>query len=161
MSFPLSNLDWLQFSQDEAATIQVMSPGDHKIVNWDNRSILIFIGANPITVDGNLYPDVYLTDVSDAPQLQAMLQPGYSAPPQGMLDTLPQAIEDTITSEAATAGALVNSAGQAVSAALVNVATTAGKVAAGAVSPLLGDLTPILIGAAVLLFILYMPKSSR
>lgn len=144
--------------QDEGGLIQMMNPGDHKIVNWGDMSVLVFIGANPISQDGNLFPDVYLSDVSDAPQLQAMVSPGYNAPPQGMLDTLPQAIEDTIAQDAATAGALVNAAGQAASAALVNIASTVGKVAGAAVSPLLGDLTPILIGAGVLLFMLYMPK---
>lgn len=157
----LSNPEWVQFMSDEAGLVQMMNPGDSKVVNWNDMSVLVFIGANPISQDGNLYPDVYLTDVSDAPQLQAMLAPGFNSPPQSMLDTLPQAIEDTIASDAATAGALVNQAGQAASAALVNIASTVGKVAGAAVSPLLGDLAPILIGIGALLFILYMPKTGK
>lgn len=112
-------------------------------------SVLIYIGQNYINVNNALYPDVYLTDVSDATQLQAMLQPGYSAPPQGMLDTLPQAVTDTIVEDAAKLGALVNSAGNYANDLLQKIAGAAGQAAESLVSPLV----PILIGAIVLIYL--------
>jgi|SRR5215831_5189489 len=151
----LSNPEFAQFMQDEQAIVSSMWPGQHQVVNWGGMSVLILIGPNPIEDNGQLYPDVYLSDVSDAPQLQAMLQPGYNAPPQSMLDTLPQAIQDTIASEAATAGALINSAGQSAANILTGVAGTVGAAAGAAVNPLLSGLAVPLVAAAVILFLIY------
>lgn len=135
--------------QDEASVISSMSNGQSRIVSWNGMSILVYIGQNDITVNDLLYPDVYLTDVSNATQLQALLQPGYTAPPQGMLDTLPQAVTDTIAEDAAKVGALVNSAGQYANELLQKIAGAAGQAAESLVSPLV----PILVGAIVLIFL--------
>lgn len=144
MSRMLSNVEWAEFMTDNAALVQSLGPEQSKVVSWNGMSVLVYIGANPIEQNGNLYQDVYLTDVSDASQLQSISTAGYgTTPPQSMLDTLPQAVIDTIKQDAATAGTLINSAGQALSAG-----------AAAASSALIG---PVVI-ALVILGLLYLPK---
>lgn len=155
--FALSNLDYIQFTSDESATISAMLPEQSQIINWDDRSILVYIGPNPINVNGDLYPDVYATDVSDAPQLQSMLTPGFTAPPQSMLDALPASIEQSITQAAAAGGALLNSAGQAVTAVL---ATAGGAIGAG-LTPVVGSLTVPLVIVGVVLALMYLPKGRQ
>lgn len=146
MPRPLSTPEFLQFEQDNADLIASINPGQFKIVSWNGMSILAYVGPNYVNVDGALYPDIYLTDVSNATQLQAMLQPGYTAPPQSMLDTLPQAVSDTIAEDAAKAGALINSAGQAAMDLL--------KKAAGAAEDAASALVwPVVIGAVLLLYL--------
>jgi len=151
----LSNPEYNQFTQDEASVIQSLGPGQSKIVSWNGMSILVYIGPNYVDVNGDLYPDVYTSDVSDAPQLQAMLQPGFSAPPQTMLDTLPAAIEQVIAGDAATAGALLNSSGQLAVQLITGVAGAAGAAAGAATAPLLSNLTVPIVAAAVILLLIY------
>ena len=122
----LSNPEFNQFTQDEASVIQTLenqpgpmqdpaggSYGQSKVVNWNGMSVLIYLGPAVIdSGDGTQWSNVYLSDVTDASQLQAITQPGYSSPPQTMLDTLPQATIDTIAADAAALGKLLNPLGQ-------------------------------------------------
>lgn len=140
----LSNFEWSQFMTDNASLIQSMSPEQSKVVSWNGESVLVYIGPNPIEQNGNLYPDVYLTDVSDTSQIQAISTPGYgTTPAQTMLDTLPQSVIDALKDDASTVGVLVNSAGQAIAAGASGVAS--------AVS------LPI-IAALVILALIYLPR---
>lgn len=151
----LSNPEYNQFSQDEAAQIQALenSPGpsvdpaggtygQSKVIAWGGMQVLVYLGPAVIDSNGDEWPNVYTSDVSDDPALAAVSQPGYSAPPQSMLDTLPQATIDVITEDAAKVGALVNGLGQA----LV-------KGAQEAVS-----ITPIVIAAAAIILVLMLKK---
>jgi hypothetical protein len=159
----LSNPEFVQFMADNANMVAGLQPGQSIVVNWGGgvsygtwgggMPILVYIGPLPIqNSDGSTSPDIYLTDVSNAPQLAAIAGPGYgTTPPQTMLDTLPQAMIDTIKDDAATAGALVNQAGQAISAA-------AAAAAAGLKSSVNSVLTPLLIGAVIVFGLLYLPK---
>jgi hypothetical protein len=142
MARMLSNPEFAQFMQDEAGVISTMMPETSRLVSWNGRTILVYIGANPITVNDQIYPDVYLTDVSDASQLSAMQNPNFAAPPQGVLDALPQAVVDTVRADAATAGNLVNSAGQALGAAATSIGS---------------GLQTTLIVALVVLALIYLP----
>jgi hypothetical protein len=152
----LSNPEYDQFTQDEASVISNMWPGQSKLVSWGGLSVLVLIGQNPINIDGLLYPDVYLSDVSDAPQLAAMQQANFSAPPQSMLDTLPQAIQDTIADDAAAAGKLLNQAGDAITAVL---AKTGGAIGAG-LKPVVSSLTVPLVIIGAIVALMYLPKRS-
>lgn len=156
----LSNPEYAQFTQDEASVISMLGPGQSAVVNWGGMAVLVYIGPNYINVNDALYPDVYLSDVTDAPQLQAMTSPGFSAPAQTVLDALPSATISTIASEAAQVGAFANSAGQAGASILQGIASTAGNVAAGAVSPLIGSLTVPLVIIGIVLALAYLPKRS-
>jgi len=158
----LSNPEYTQFTQDNAQSIAALlaSPGpmtdpaggtygQSRVISWGGLSVLVYIG--PAVIDpstGTEWPDIYTTDISDASQLAAVSQPGYSNPPQSMLDTLPQAVIDTIASEAQTAGKLVNSLGQ-------NLAAAIGAAAGAATGPLLSNLAIPLVAAAVILFLIY------
>jgi hypothetical protein len=105
----------------------------------------VYIGPNQIEQNNNLYPDVYLSDVTAAPQLQAISGGGYgTSPSQSMLEALPQAVIDTIKEDAASAGELVNQAGQAASAAASALQSSI--------------ITPLLIGAVIVFGLLYLPK---
>lgn len=157
----LSDPEFAQFMTDNAASIAGLGPGQSKIIdwgsnsygNWSSMSVLVFIGANPIqNDDGTISPDVHLADVTGATQFAAVAGPGYgTTPPQTMLDTLPQAIKDTIVEDAAAAGALVDQAGNALSAAAKAAADDA-KNAASAI------LTPLLIGVAIVFGLMYFPR---
>lgn len=161
MARTLSNWEFAQFMTDNADLVHSMSYPQTKVVQWNGESVLVFIGPNPIDIgDGNLYQDVYLTDVSDAPQLAALTSGVYQQAPQSMLDTLPQAITDTIASEAASAGVLMNSAGQSARDLLVATAGAIGATAGAALSPVVSSLSPVLIGALVILGLYFMPKRS-
>jgi len=147
----LSNPEFAQFMSDEAGVISTMMPESSKLVAWGGMTILVYIGANPIHINDQIYPDVYLSDVSDDPALTAMQSPNFTAPPQTELDALPQAIQDTIAADAATAGHLVNSAGQAISAAVA--------AAAGAASDIGKGIQTALIIALVVLALIYLPRN--
>lgn len=107
----LSNYEFVQFEADNAALVATMMPESSKVVQWNGMSVLIRIGANPIVQDNELFPDVYLTDVSNAPQIQAISKD--APPPQSMLDLLPQSVIEIIFEDAQAIGAAVNAAGKA------------------------------------------------
>jgi hypothetical protein len=120
-----------------------LQPGQSKVVAFGNMAVLVFDGA-----DGSLYT----SDVSDAPQLQAIAAAGYgTTQADTWLDTLPAAMADTIKDDAASLGVLVNEAGQAISSAAASAAADAQKAASAI-------LTPLLIGAVILFGLLYLPK---
>jgi hypothetical protein len=159
MARMLGNLEFVQFMQDNGDTVRSMSYPQTKLIEWNGIEVLVFIGPNPIDIgDGNLYQDVYLADVSDAPQLAAMGSGAYQQPTQSMLDALPQAITDTIASDAATAGQLVNSAGQSAKNVLLQAASTVGQTAGNLLAPVASSLSPILVGAIVVLALVMLPK---
>jgi len=138
------DIEFAQFMSDNRDLIASLLPEQSKVVAWNGLSILVYIGPGQVSVGGNIYPDVYLSDVTTAPQVQAVSQPGYgTAPSQSMLDTLPQAVVDTMKEDAAMVGDLVNSAGQALA---------AGAAAAA------GDVEGILIAAAAVLGLLFLLK---
>jgi len=140
----VSDIEFAQFMSDNRDLIASLLPEQSKVVAWNGLSILVYIGPGQVSVGGNIYPDVYLSDVTTAPQVQAVSQPGYgTAPSQSMLDTLPQAVVDTMKEDAAMVGDLVNSAGQALA---------AGAAAAA------GDVEGILIAAAAVLGLLFLLK---
>lgn len=154
MPSALSNLDFIQFTSDYPQYNGVnpafnMQPAQSALVNWNDRIILVYNAPDTITVNDNVYPDVYYTDVSDASQLQALQNPNFTAPPQSMLDTLPQSIKDIIAEDAAAAGAMVNQLGQQLKAYI-----------AAAAAPIISDLTPLLLGALVIVFLMYGPRQS-
>jgi len=140
----VSDIEFAQFMSDNRDLIASLLPEQSKVVAWNGLSILVYIGPGQVSVGGNIYPDVYLSDVTAAPQIQAISQAGYgTTPPQTMLDTLPQAVVDTIKEDAAMVGDLVNSAGQALA---------AGAAAAAS------DVEGILIAAAAVLGLLFLLK---
>lgn len=145
MARSLSDPQFNQFTIDEAGVIQTLEGsagpqvdpaggtyGQSKVVNWGGMAVLIYLGPAVTDDTGTQWSNVYLSDVTDAPQLQAISVPGYSAPPQSMLDTLPQATIDTIASDAAALGKLLNPLGQ-----IPQI--------------LVSNLVPIIVGLAVIL----------
>jgi hypothetical protein len=166
MPFPLSSLDFIQFTTDypqynALSPSFAMQSGQTSIVNWNNSGRIVLVWYDPsetITVNDNVYPSIYYTDVTDSSQLAALENPNYVAPPQSMLDTLPQAIKDTIAGEATAAGAMVNQVGQTLAVGTDFLSKTVGTVAGNLTQPLLSNLTPVLIGGLVLLFLFYGPK---
>jgi hypothetical protein len=148
----VSDIEYAQFVSDNKDLIYSLLPEQSKVVAWNGLSILVYIGINQVQVGNNLYPDVYLSDVTTAPQIAAISTIGYgTTPSQSMLDTLPQATIDTIKDDAALAGDLLNQAGQALTQA-------AGAAAEAARQGLQDVLTPVLIGAVILFGLLYLPK---
>jgi hypothetical protein len=154
----LSNPEYVQFLADNPS-VSGMLAGTSTVISWGGMSVLVYVGPNEIEgPDGGLYPDIYLSDVSDAPQLAALT--GTPAPTQSMLDALPSSVSQTIAAEAAQAGALLNSAGQSAAALLEGVASTIGQTAANLTSPLTSSLTVPIIAAVVILALMYLPKRS-
>ena len=139
----LSDAEWAQCYQDNRELIFGLMPEQSKIVSWNGMPVLIYVGPNSLTVEGQIYPDVYMSDVSNAPQLAAVSQGGYgTTPPQSMLDTLPQAVVDTVKEDAAKVGALVNQLGQGLKAAAASVGS---------------GIETVLIIALVVLALIYLP----
>lgn len=155
----LSNPEFAQFMTDNSNLINSMNYPDKVVVPWNGLSVLVFIGPNALIADdGTAYKDVYLSDVSDSPQLAALTGGAYQQQPITMLQALPEATKQVIAEDAAAAGALVNSVGQAGASAL-NAATSAiGQAAAGLTQPLVGQLSPILVAGLALAAIAFLPK---
>jgi hypothetical protein len=131
--------------------IDSMMPETSRIFDFNGLKILVYIGPNPITINDAIYADVYMSDVTDSPALKALSSGAYQQAPQSMLDTLPQAVVDTVKEEAAAAGDLINQAGQA--------ALSAIKVAAAAVGqPIQTGIEWAIAAVAVLAFIFYAPR---
>lgn len=152
----LSNPEYNQFTQDNAAAIQALETqpgpqvdpaggtyGQSKVFSWGGMSVLVYLGPAVVDANGDEFPNIYTSDVSDDPALAAISQPGYSAPPQSMLDTLPQATIDVISEDAQKVGALVNSLGQAI---------VAGVQTATSITPL------VIMGGIILLALMYIPR---
>lgn len=176
MPRPLSNAEFAQFTTDypqynATSTQFAMTPGQSAVVNWNNTGqiVLVYDSFNTIPIEDDSlgypvvtqYPDVYYTDVSDATQVTALTQPGFTAPPQTMLDALPQAIKDTIAQEAQALGALVDSAGNKLSSYASSLMAGIGGAVGAGLGPIVGSLSPVLIGAVVVLALMYLPKGSK
>lgn len=140
----LSNYEFVQFEADNAALVATMMPESSKVVQWNGMSVLIRIGANPIVQDNELFPDVYLTDVSNAPQIQAISKD--APPPQSMLDLLPQSVIEIIFEDAQAIGAAVNAAGKA-----------AAKAAA---KPISDGITFGIVAVFAIAAFMYLPRRS-
>lgn len=154
MPRPLSNAEFVQFTMDYPqydglSSSFNMYQGQSAVVNWNNTGqiVLVYDAPDTITVNDNVYPDVYYTDVTDATQIQALIQPGYTALPQSMLDTLPQATKDVIAEESAALGAMVDQLGTALS-----------NYAGAGLNGILSSAGPYLVAAAVLLVVIYGPR---
>jgi hypothetical protein len=143
----LSDYEFVQFEADNAALLATMMPNAAKVVQWNGMSILVKIGPQPIVQDEELFQDVYLTDVSAAPQIQAISKD--YPPPQSMLELLPQSTVDVIFEEAKAVGAALNAAGKA-----------AGAAAAAAAKPLSDGITFGIVAVFAIAAFMYLPRRS-
>lgn len=145
----LSDPEFAQFMTDEQGFVTTLMPGQSAIVDWNGLKVLAYIGSQAIDVGGDLYPDVYLSEVSDAPQLAAMTNPAFHAPSQTWYEALPPAVLDAIKNDAANAGVLLNSLAQQI-----------GNVAGGLTQPLLSNLTFPIVAIGFLAAMYYLPRRS-
>jgi hypothetical protein len=136
----LSDIEWATFLHDVNVPALNLPPWGG-VVDWGGEKILVYIGPTG---------EVFTTDISDRPDVLANIAASYDPTSQIWYYQLPEAVLQTIVGEAETTGQIIKSS-------LTEIAQIAGQVAASATAPLLQNLNPILIGALVLLGLMYLP----
>lgn len=125
------------------------------VINWGGRSILIFSSQN----DG-----YFTTDISDlGPTVISQLQ-NESTPQStawGMIYNLPQAVSDTISSEAQTALDAAKAAGNATAGIAAAIAAAIGDALNKLLGPIVSALLPVLLLAGLIFFMMYKPKGPK
>ena len=123
-----------------------------KVITWNGRYILIFSSQN----DG-----YYTTDISDLGSTEINQLATESTPMStawGIIYNLPQAISDTVSSEATTAVNIAKSAGETTAGIAAAVASAVGKALGAGISPIVDSLLPVLLIAGLIFFMMYKPK---
>lgn len=142
----------LVLMQEETGYLDINIPTYQSvIIYWQGMSILIFSSASDGYIATNitdLGPTV-ISQLSNIPQVSTAW---------GMIQNLPQAVMDTVASEANTAISVAKSAGAGAAVIAQAVADAVGKTAANLVSPLIGTLTPIIAIVIIGLLLIYLPK---
>lgn len=137
---PLSDIQWATFLSEVNVPALGLPPWGG-IVEWGNMDVLIYINASSGEVFTTDATGVNIPAISNTPKTYDQNQGIWYY-------QLPQAIIQTIAGEASQAAALVKQA-------TTTVADIVGSTAAAVTAPLVGQLSPITIIAAVIaLFIL-------
>jgi hypothetical protein len=122
------------------------------VINWQGSSILIFSSAN----DGYIATDI--TDLGSS-VISQLSNIGPTTPTVwGTITNLPQAVADTVASEANTAISAAKTAGAGASSIAQAVSDAVGKALANLGGPLISTLTPIIAIVAIGLLLIYLPK---
>jgi ethanolamine utilization microcompartment shell protein EutL len=123
-----------------------------KVIVWNGRNILVFSSAN----DG-----YYTTDISDLGGSvinQLATQSTVQSTAWGMIYNLPQAVSDTIASEANTSINIAKSVGTTAAGLAQAVSDAIGKTLAALLGPVVNSLMPVLVIAGLVLLAYFMPK---
>jgi hypothetical protein len=123
-----------------------------KVIQWNGENILIFSSQS----DGYIVTDI--TDLGQSVVNQLSTAGTTQSTTWGIIYNLPQAIEDTISSDATVAINVAKSAGAGAAGIAQSVADAVGKTIANLVGPLAGTLTPIIAIVAIGLLLIYLPK---
>jgi hypothetical protein len=137
----LSDIEWATFLHDVNVPALNLPPWGG-VVDWGGEKILVYIGPTG---------EVFTTDISDRPDLLQNIAASYDPTSQIWYYQLPQAVMQTVVEEAQATGQFVKST-------ITEIANIIGQAAGDVTKPIIDNLTPILIGAAVLLGLMYLPR---
>jgi hypothetical protein len=148
MPTPLTPQDLVLLQEDTDYLDAGIPTEGSAVMNWNGTTVLIY---NSPTIG------YVVTDISDLPA-STIQNISVQSTVHGMLYYLPQAIADTISSEAETAVNLSKQAGQTGVNLITAAANGAGQAVAALTSPIVNSLMPLLVIAGLVLLVYLSPK---
>ena len=146
MARALSNPEWAQFMQDVNVSALNLPPWGG-VVQWNGMDVLVFVSPADGSVWTSDITDDFQSWIAANENQQAIYDPSQSV----WYYQLPQQTMQALASAAKTAGQVLQTT-------LSTVAQTVGQTAADILTPTTQALSPILIGAIVVLVLMFMPR---